>query len=206
MRRGFIQWCEELLKHMGFSDAELGVISRVTTQNYGKAVHSEVERGGHGLVLIARNPSQPWRERLLNQESGKVVALLGSNHCYSEVLVPFDLSGNTLMVLMLLEQIYRGKSGFHFQFIHVLQGPEETAKRRWQKLLGVIGISEPLNMKMIPPTGDVADDLLRIIEEGNYGTIIMGKRGLSGIKRRMLGSISARILNGLTDQSIFLVD
>jgi nucleotide-binding universal stress UspA family protein len=34
----------------------------------------------------------------------------------------------------------------------------------------------------------------------------MGKRGLSGLKRLLLGSVSSGILSRLTDQSLFLVD
>jgi len=48
--------------------------------------------------------------------------------------------------------------------------------------------------------------LLEIIKTEKYGTIIMGKRGLSGIKRWLIGSVSAGVLHGLTDQSLFLID
>ena len=45
-----------------------------------------------------------------------------------------------------------------------------------------------------------------MVEEGNYGTVVMGKRGLTGIKRWLLGSVSAGVLRGLQDQSLYLID
>jgi 2,4-dienoyl-CoA reductase (NADPH2) len=52
----------------------------------------------------------------------------------------------------------------------------------------------------------VAADLLEIIYSENHGMIVMGKRGFSGIKRWLLGSTSAGVLRGLSDQSLFLID
>jgi nucleotide-binding universal stress UspA family protein len=34
----------------------------------------------------------------------------------------------------------------------------------------------------------------------------MGKRGLSGLKRMVLGSVSGKVLKGLTGQTLILVD
>ena len=54
--------------------------------------------------------------------------------------------------------------------------------------------------------GSVSDTILECAKTENYGTIIMGKRGLSGIKRWLLGSVSSGVLRGLTGQSLFLID
>jgi len=48
--------------------------------------------------------------------------------------------------------------------------------------------------------------LINTIETGDYGTVVMGKRGIAGIKRWLLGSVSAGVLRNLTDQALFLID
>ncbi len=89
-------------------------------------------------------------------------------------------------------------------FIHILTGPTRQAEQRWKALKKIVGIVENLHLQLIPPKGD--DDLLDYIWAGGYGTIIMGKRGFSEIKRWLLGSVSVGVLRGLKDQSLFLID
>ncbi len=51
----------------------------------------------------------------------------------------------------------------------------------------------------------IARDIIAEAESG-YDTIVMGRRGLSGIKQFMLGSVSQKVLNGSKGMSIILVD
>jgi len=205
-RNDFIKWCAETLARQGFTDPALHHTARISTKNLDKTAQSEIDLGGHGVILICRSRNQPWRESLLYRVSGKVIALIGSNRRYSDILVPVDLSDTTLLVLVLLQQIYYDKTGINLQFVHVLRGSANMVQKRWQEIVKVVGFDEPLNLRLIVSKDNVVNELLKVVREGNYGTIIMGKRGLSGIKRWMLGSVSRGVLRNLTDQSLFLID
>jgi 2,4-dienoyl-CoA reductase (NADPH2) len=122
------------------------------------------------------------------------------------VLVPVDLSTTTLLVLMFLRQTYLNKAGLHLRFIHVLSGPLRRAERRWEEIRQIVGIHENTPLDLIDGKGRISEAILDQIRAGDYGTIVMGKRGLSGIKRLLLGSVSTGVLRGLTDQSLFLID
>jgi 2,4-dienoyl-CoA reductase (NADPH2) len=135
-----------------------------------------------------------------------VLALIGGRARSADILVPVDFSPATLLVLMLLRQTYLDQPGFTFTFLHVLTGPGRAAEKQWKAFLKITAVEEDLPLRLLPSTGHVVFDLLKFVEEGNYGTIIMGKRGVSGIKRWLLGSVSAGVLRGLTDQSLLLVD
>ncbi|MDD2389872.1 MAG: universal stress protein [Desulfobacterales bacterium] len=51
----------------------------------------------------------------------------------------------------------------------------------------------------------VAADILEEFKLGNYDVLVMGRRGLSGIKEFFLGSISQKVIHGAKDISIMLV-
>jgi len=105
-----------------------------------------------------------------------------------------------------LRQTYIDKPGFNFHFVHVLTGSSREAEQRWKEIIKVVGIEEDFSLQLIHTKGDISGELLTTMRGKNYGTIIMAKRGLSGIKRRMLGSVSSGVLKGLADQSFFLID
>ena len=130
----------------------------------------------------------------------------GSNVHRTKILVPVDFSSATLLVLNFVHKSYAGLSGIHITFLHVLDDSKRPAKKLWKEFTKIAGFDKALPLQVLASEDNVVSDLLKFIEAGNYGTVIMGKRGMSGIKRWLLGSISAGVARGLTDQTIFLVD
>ncbi len=121
-------------------------------------------------------------------------------------MVPVDLSTTTLLVLLFLRRTHIGKAGFNLNFIHVLTNQASSIEQRWRRLKKIVGLDESYPLQRIPTKDNVVSALLEIIKAEKYGTVIMGKRGLSGIKRWLIGSVSTGVLHGLTDQSLFLID
>ncbi len=166
----------------------------------------ELIQGGYGTVLFARNPAEPWRERFLYRHRAKAVCLLGSHPGWSKVLIALDLGLVSLFVLRNLAHTLMPNPVFKFDFIHVLQGKEVEARRRWDEIRRILGWEEQAALRLVPPTGNVAGDILRELRTGGHGTLVMGKSGLSRIKRLFLGSVSAAVLQGLDTQSLILID
>lgn len=44
-------------------------------------------------------------------------------------------------------------------------------------------------------SGDAAPKIIQYSEKENFDTIIMGRSGMSGFKRMLLGSVSNKVLN-----------
>lgn len=205
-REKFLEWCRNALNSLGFSGELMKHEVRSVKETFDKEIHTEIKRGNYGVVLIGGNRHQSWRERLLYKERRKVVALLGANGHQSKILVPVDLSMNTLLLLMFLRQSYIGKKGFELDFMHVFAGPEEHPQKRWQNFIQIADLDGNIQLKQVPVNGSVSHTILECAKVENCGTIIMGQRGLSGIKRLLLGSVSSGVLRGLAGQSLFLVD
>lgn len=205
-RSGFARWSQAMLERLGFANAAVQVIQKDSVNRIDKEVIAEIEREGHGVIVLGRDKSQPWRERFLYEQRSKVIVLLGSNPHYARILVPVDLSETTLLVMMFLRQLYLGKPDFSFQFVHVLRKPSTATQKRWKELSAVVGFRKVPELMRITSHNDIAAELLRVMRESDCGTVIMGKRGLSGIKRWMPGSVSKGVLKGLDDQTLFLID
>ena len=135
-----------------------------------------------------------------------MVALIGSHERQNEVMVPVDLSSTTLLVLRFICQTFVGKSGCNLHFVHFCNDQAGEVGRRWEELKKIVGWDEDFRLELILSKKDVVAQILSRIKERKCGAIVMGKRGLTGMKRRLLGSVSAGVLRGLTDETIFLID
>ena len=63
-----------------------------------------------------------------------------------------------------------------------------------------------IKTEFIPVEFDVADEILNFAEKGRYGTIVVGRRGLTGTKKILLGSISSKIVHYAKDCAVTVVE
>jgi 2,4-dienoyl-CoA reductase (NADPH2) len=203
----FLRSTRKLLTRHGFGDGTFaGSLERPAAVDREEEVCREAARHNYGVVLIGRNHHEPWRQRIFYKLRHKVIGLIGPNAHPHDVLVPLDLSDASLLILKFLQQTWLKSPEAKLHFIHVLTGRESDARKRWAELKKMAAIESNLILKLLEPRRHVAADISEEIRRGGYGAIVMGKRGLSGIKRILLGSVSSGVLSRLEDQSLFLVD
>jgi len=202
----FIQWTRNAFNANRFTQVPLNYTIKKSNPDWEDEIHDKIIHDNHGQIFMGLYKNQTWRERMLYKERGKIMALIGSNNRLSKVIVPVDLSEATLLVMIFLQKTYMKNKTFSFRFVHVLTGTPGPVKQRWKKIKKIVGISKNIPLEIIYLETDVVSTLVKTIQTGNYGTVIMGKRGLAGIKRWLLGSVSSGVLKHLKDQSIFLID
>lgn len=76
-----------------------------------------------------------------------------------------------------------------------------------QKRLEAGGVkSKEIKAEFIPMEYNVADDILNFAENGRYGTIVVGRRGLSAAKKILLGSVSTKIVHYAKNCAVTIVE
>lgn len=202
----FLTWCKGFYSRENSKRKNLSHVVKPARRSYEKEVAELAELGGYGIILLGRIPHEKWRDRLVFTLEGKAIGIIGSSKNQNHVLVPVDLSPASLLVLRYVEQFLSGKPDFSFDFVHICKGSTKEAENRWARLCSIIESDEKYHLRLIPSGKDASTVLLDLIKTGGYGTVVMGKRGLSGIKRLLLGSVSAHILRNLRDETLFLID
>ncbi|MDO9565713.1 MAG: universal stress protein [Candidatus Desulfaltia sp.] len=75
-----------------------------------------------------------------------------------------------------------------------------------KKILLDAGLSEDqIATKVIDGSRSAADDILKEAHENSFGTIVLGRRGLSKIKELFMGSVTRKILNSSVGLTVWIV-
>jgi nucleotide-binding universal stress UspA family protein len=86
---------------------------------------------------------------------------------------------------------------------HTVKAFMEEAKRA---LVQAGFASKNVAVKIRKKKVGIARDILKEAEQGKYTTVVIGRRGLSGIKQFMLGSVSNKIVQLAKKASVIVVD
>lgn len=109
---------------------------------------------------------------------------------------------------------------------HILKKEERQARQRlianWQneqeikwkgifaearEMLIQAGIEpEAISSKFKPKYFEVAEDILKEAAAGGYSTIVIGRRGLTGAKKVLLGSVSSKVAHRAKGIAVTIVD
>ncbi|MDL1968433.1 MAG: universal stress protein [Deltaproteobacteria bacterium] len=95
-----------------------------------------------------------------------------------------------------LEQLWRNKAG------------KEIAPyvKKAREIFLKSGLSEEqITTKVTEGSRSAADDILKEAQNNDYGTIVLGRRGLSGVKEFFMGSVTTSVLNRAVSLAIWIV-
>lgn len=202
----FLKWVSDDIAPAFPADKAPGVIIDTPGRRPEQTVLNHIDNGDFGRVFIANARDRSWPGKLIYSERRKVMGFLRDNDRLQNILVPVDLSPATLMVMMFVQKTFLRNSMFRLTAAHVLTGPASPVEQRWKEIKAVAGVDPMLPLVLLPLKSDISATLGQAIDDGRYGTVVMGKRGLSGIKRWLAGSVSAGVFHGLKDETLFLID
>ncbi len=86
-------------------------------------------------------------------------------------------------------------SGTHFYYDELLERQKNQAKDLLENYKSFYE-KENIQVDMIAKEGDPAEEICQVANSGEYYMIVMGSKGLTGIKRALIGSVANYVVQG----------
>ncbi len=184
--------------------------------------------GRRGISKIEELVVGSTCERVIHAEEMIPVCIVTGDVNSKKVLIPVDASACAERAVRHAGLILTGLPDISITLLHILTEPylhywEDIDTNFWERLvkektarvvpfldkaeqmLLSAGIPKEAIKIKLKQKASVTRKILTEQKEGNYGTIIMGRRGLSGL-REFIGSISKKVLTQVTNCSLWLVE
>jgi len=95
-----------------------------------------------------------------------------------------------------LEELWKTKAGQEI----------EPFMTKAEEMLVKAGVSEShISKKIVDGSRSPASDILEEARNNEYGTIVMGRRGISGVQEFFMGSVSSKVLQNSTGMAVWIV-
>lgn len=179
---------------------------RTTGADKEAALLARIQQGDHGRIVLAASGPAPWQASLYYKLRRKILIRLNDTPLSHRIIVPVDLSQATLLAMAFLRDTLMRKQDVRIDFVHVTASSAKPVNRQWSRFKKTTGHDPDTPLRIMAPDPDVATTVVRQIRTGGYGIVVLGKRGLSGIKRWLLGSVSRAVLDGLDKEIVYLID
>ena len=131
---------------------------------------------------------------------------------WEKVLIAMDDSEGSLAAVEYAgHMIGRGQKVTLFNVL-TTEHEIETAKKKMEGFLAQVkghlqdmGMND-IEIKIATKEKGVAEDILEEVERGEYGSIIVGKRGISRARQLLFGSVSSYIVQHAEDCGVWVID
>lgn len=131
-----------------------------------------------------------------------------------KVLIAIDGSENAMLAVRYTADMLLGLADMTITLFHVrLEEAQESQKRvrsmmhAARQALVEAGIpSDCVHVKVVPRQEGVARDILAEIASGGYGTVVLGRRGLSRTMQFLFGGVSSKVVDNAKGCTLWVVD
>jgi nucleotide-binding universal stress UspA family protein len=95
-----------------------------------------------------------------------------------------------------LEELWKTKAGQEI----------EPFMTKAEEMLVKAGVSESqISKKIVDGSRNAASDILEEARNNQYGTVVMGRRGISGVQEFFMGSVSSKVLQNSSGMAVWIV-
>jgi nucleotide-binding universal stress UspA family protein len=214
----------------GFAAADVKPRHQQAMIGVARDILAEAYKGNYDAVLMGRLGAGLVRDLFIGSVSHKVLQhariplwLVEGRHLALPVLVGVDGSERSQRAVDHLGFMLEGRPDIPVTLFHVqpplpLGGQDRgvcSGKEAERDFPFLARAAEELHRAGLPEERvhvsacrrgrDPARELLREAREGGYGTVVLGRRGLTGAKAFFLGSVSSKLVSGTRQMAVWVV-
>jgi nucleotide-binding universal stress UspA family protein len=231
----FMDQAKQLLIHSGFPLSEITVKVQNRKSGIARDILREAERGYAAVVIGRKGTGiyneiivGSVANKIVEKASFLPVLMIGPIPPDENILIAMDSSGGAMRAI---EFVAATLSGFNFRIhlLHVVRSgldlhegsphlflsKASVAKAKteiqavFDRAKGCLtdaGFEEKqITTKVIVDAHSRAEAIIQEAREQNYGTIVMGRRGLSKVQEFFLGRISSKIIHTIRNRAVWVI-
>ncbi len=219
----YMEKAKKILWRGGFSKESIEVKLHERDKGFARDILREAKRG-YSAVVVGRKGMSKLRglglgsvsTKLLEKINFTTLVVVGTNPRPGAVLFALDGSDNSMRTVD-----YAGAmlSGSHFEvgMIHVFRGGKEAYLTEAQERMVIVFVeaksrlmklgfeSNQINNKMILGVASRAAAIVEEAKRGGYGTIVVGRRGLSKVQDFFMGRVSNKVVQLAKREAVWIV-
>jgi nucleotide-binding universal stress UspA family protein len=219
--QAFLDDAKNILVKAKFSENKVGLVLRERKVGIGRDILKECTQG-YDAVVVGRRGLSKVEDIFLGSVSTKIVQgvkdipiwIVGGDITSKKMLLAVDSSKNSRKAVdyvgrfaadakgeLTLFHVVRGVS---FGFVDDLILRDEDTER--QLLLVKSGVvAERISSNSVLHSASRAGDILQEARKGGYGTIVMGRRGLSKVREFLMGRVTSKVLSRAEGFALWIV-
>ncbi len=221
--QGCMQKAEKMLELAGFSRDAVTVKIHNRKQGFARDIAKEAENGYAG-ILVGRKGKSNLKDLVLGGISSKLiesissipVIVVGEAPSAGSVLIALDGSKNADRGVAYVGQVL-GKSGFTVRLVHVIRGENQEYVTNREKLIDRVfdeaktilsgfGFNpDQISTKVITGASSRAAAIAEEARQGGYGTIVVGRRGLSRVRDFFMGRVCNKLIHLAKHHAVWVV-
>ncbi|UCB49299.1 MAG: universal stress protein [Deltaproteobacteria bacterium] len=219
----YMEKARKILWRAGFSKERVELEIHERERGFARDILREAKReysavvvGRKGISQLRGLPLGSVSTKLLEKINFTTLVVVGRNPQPGAVLLALDGSENSLRTVDYVGAMLGG-SHFEVGLIHVVRGGKEAYLMEAQERMAAVFVkaksrlmrsgfeSNQINNKMIMSVASRASAIVEEAKLGGYGTIVVGRRGLSKVQDFFMGRVSNKVVQLAKGEAVWVV-
>ena len=214
---------KQVLLSAGFSDTSVEIKLHQRKEGIARDILSEAGQGYESLVIGRRGVSRvrgivlgSVAAKLLQKNISIPLLMVGRNARPGKILIALDGSSSSMKAVDYAGEMF-GEAGYDIRLTNVVRDEESDRIAEAEKRIAAVfndatarlinsGISlNQINSQIITGARSRAEAIIKEADQGGYGTIVVGKRGLSEARDFFMGSVSFKVVQLARGRAVLVV-
>lgn len=224
----YLETARKVLISAGFDANKVSVKLQKQRNDIAADILEEARNGYHSVVMRRKGAGNmpgvilgSVSSRLLAKLSEKPILLVGKRSSSKKILIGIDGSPSSKEAVGFVAELYGGhgytvellhvirSSNMEFMPVEMIEGHKQQIEKVFLELtqrLTAAGF-EPANVtaRMVSKAESRADAIVAEAEKGDFGSIVVGRRGLSRVQEFFMGRVCNKVIHRGKDFSVWVV-